>query len=583
MGTGVVALPAAAHAANVALEAPAGAIVTQPGEVFGVVQALLEERGHTVTIVSGDQIDTLDEIQQFDTVVLSGSGYQDGQDVAVFDGVLVDYVSQGGGLVIAGWVYYYYDEVREGAPGFNTVAPFEASESFVFGGVVEIIPGHEIVDGLSDWNNPDNDAYSGAIKPGATALSSNGGLIDAGVWEYEGGRVASFGPLFTSEYEVYPGTPALHDGSIPDATEMFLRGIEWTATQAAPVGCHDGDLDEGEQCDDGNFSNSDDCVNPCVFASCGDHYVHAGFEPCDDGDDDNTDACLVGCILASCGDGFVRVGVEDCDDGENGVETDACVSGCVAASCGDGHLYAGVETCDDGNLDDSDDCPGSCQPAVCGDGYVLAGVEPCDDGNDVNDDDCLVGCIAPTCGDGYLQNGTEACDDANDDDTDACVGAVCQLASCGDGFIFAGFEECDDGNQTPGDGCTACALDGSESSSEGGGESSSEGGGESSSEGGAEGTSGATEESGGATAADTTGVDPSTTGVDTLDSSGGDDPSSTGSDSTGDGAIDGSSGGCGCHTRSPGASDAWWLVVLGAARRRSRRAASSKFASRQGS
>ena len=40
MGTGVVALPAAAHAANVALEAPAGAIVTQPGEVFGVVQAL---------------------------------------------------------------------------------------------------------------------------------------------------------------------------------------------------------------------------------------------------------------------------------------------------------------------------------------------------------------------------------------------------------------------------------------------------------------------------------------------------------------------------------------------------------------
>lgn len=567
LGAPVVLAPALVQAANVALEAPVNAVARQPGESFEVIQGLLEERGHTVTIVAGDEIDTLDEIQQFSTIVLSASGYQDGQDVAVFDAVIEDYVNQGGGLVITGWVYYYNGVAQ--APGLNAVAPFEPSTNYLQGGLVEMIPGHEIVDGLADWNNPSFDAYSGALKDGAIAISENAGTIDGGVWQVGGGRVASLGPLFMAEYEVY-ATQALHDGSIPDATEMFMRAIEWTALEDAPEGCHDGDLDPGEECDDGNYANNDACVHPCVVASCGDGYTWAGMEPCDDGDADNNDACLVGCVAASCGDGFVRTGVEDCDDA-NGVNTDACLVGCVAASCGDGFLHAGVESCDDGNLIDTDDCPGSCQPPVCGDGYVLAGVEPCDDGNAANDDDCLVGCILPVCGDGFVQNGVEACDDDNDDDTDACVGATCQLASCGDGFIFAGFEECDDGNATPGDGCTACQLDSAESSSDGG-EASSEG---SSSDG------GTTE--GGDTSEDTGGVD--TSGGVTTDPDGtsgmmttADPPGSSsegGTDASAgsgiDPSADGSPGGCGCTTDGRGRGAWLAALVIGACVRRRRR------------
>jgi len=551
-----------ASAANVALEAPAGAAVTQPGEVFDDIAALLEERGHTVTVVAGNELDTLEELQQFDTVVIGGS-FTGEIDVVVFDAVIAQYVENGGGLVIPAGLPFVIDMAA--IPGFDTVLPTGPSSNFVNSGAVSLIDGHEIVDGLSDWNNPSISILAGVLRDGAIALSTIAGDFDSVVWDYQGGRVVSLGPLFTTEYGVGFGNEVLLDGSIPDATEMFLRAVEWSALNAAPEGCHDGDLDPGEICDDGNFSNTDDCVNPCVPASCGDHYVHAGVELCDDGDADNTDACLVGCIPASCGDAFTRVGVEDCDDA-NDDETDACLSTCAAASCGDGFLRAGVETCDDGDLDDSDDCPGSCHPAVCGDGYVLAGVEPCDDGNAVNDDDCLVGCIAPVCGDGFLQNGTEACDDANDDDTDACVGATCQLASCGDGHVFAGFEECDDGNAVPGDGCTACQQDGDDDST-GSSDGSSSGGstGEGSTgEGSGSSDSGVVETTDGGESAGS-----SSEGVDSLDSSGGE--ASTGEESTGEPAVGGDDGGCSCRGATSTSAAPWWLVVAGLWRRRAQR------------
>lgn len=586
LGALVLGLPSIAGAANVALEAPAGAPVRQPGESFEVVAALLVARGHTVTIVAGDEVDTIEEIQQFDTVVLSSSGFNYGHDVPVFDAVIEEYVSNGGGMVLTGWVYYFHSPAV--APGLNTIAPFEQSQAFLQNGVIDVIDGHEITLGLSDWNNPSFDAYSGALKVGATALSSNGGTIDGGAWDYGNGRVASLGMLFMADYQAYP-MQSLHDGSIPDATEMFLRAIEWTSALSAPEGCHDGILDPEEECDDGNVSNADACVNPCVFASCGDGFTFVGVEACDDGDADNGDACLDTCVAASCGDGFVRVGVEQCDD-VDGDDTDECLDNCAAASCGDGFLYAGVEGCDDGNLDDTDACPGSCQAAVCGDGYVLAGVEACDDGNDNNDDDCLMGCAPPSCGDGFLQNGVEACDDGNQDDTDTCVGQSCTLASCGDGFVFAGFEECDDANATPGDGCDDCDLESDESSSDDG-PSTEESTSTSSDDGSSDddGTSTGSDSTGGSPTGDPTDADSS---GDSQPSSSGPEPGSSGpSDASGDPTATGSTGddgaavdapatGCGCRAATPnvGPSWAWSLMLLGLRRRRRRSNATSPAA-----
>lgn len=207
--------------------------------------------------------------------------------------------------------------------------------------------------------------------------------------------------------------------------------------------CGDSIVEGAEECDDGNLDNDDGCLQTCQLASCGDGFVQDGVEACDDGNFENGDGCLASCQLASCGDGYVNAGVEACDDG-NTIETDACTTTCVAARCGDGFVQTGVETCDDGNAIETDDCPSTCEAARCGDGFVFEGVEACDDGNDNDDDACLADCTVATCGDGFVQVGVEECDDANNDDTDACR-SNCVEARCGDGIVQAGVEECDGG------------------------------------------------------------------------------------------------------------------------------------------
>jgi len=127
-----------------------------------------------------------------------------------------------------------------------------------------------------------------------------------------------------------------------------------------------------------------------MMAVCGDGVVE-GMEACDDGNDDNTDDCLDTCAAASCGDGFVWVDNEACDDG-NDVDTDACTTTCAAAACGDGVVWEGMEACDDGNEVDTDDCPTTCAVASCGDGFLWAGNETCEDGNADPGDGCDDSC-----------------------------------------------------------------------------------------------------------------------------------------------------------------------------------------------
>ncbi len=221
--------------------------------------------------------------------------------------------------------------------------------------------------------------------------------------------------------------------------------------------CGDGFTRAGtEQCDDGNGSNTDACLNTCATATCGDGFTRAGVEQCDDANASNTDACLNTCVSATCGDGFTRVGTEQCDDA-NVSNTDACLNTCVTATCGDGFTRAGVEQCDDANVSNTDACLNSCLNASCGDGFTRTGTEQCDDGNVSNTDACLNSCVSATCGDGFTRAGTEQCDDANVSNTDACLNS-CVNASCGDGFTRAGTEQCDDGNASNTDACLGTCV-----------------------------------------------------------------------------------------------------------------------------
>lgn len=283
-----------------------------------------------------------------------------------------------------------------------------------------------------------------------------------------------------------------------DSHRTFAQQALELAFPVGPV-CGDGDVDSGEECDDGNSVQTDGCLDDCTLARCGDGFVRSGVEECDDGNSVQTDACLNNCKVAVCGDGVERTGVEECDDG-NKNETDACRSNCKDAVCGDGITCIAAscksgpggssEDCDDGNVVNGDGCSGICEIEFCGDGVINNKTEECDDGagNGNAPNKCRLGtCKLPACGDGIIDdaepfgescdppdgsacsaecrallcgNGEldpgEECDDgaANSNTAPDACRTSCKFARCGDKVVDTG-EQCDDGNQVDADACTA--------------------------------------------------------------------------------------------------------------------------------
>ncbi len=224
-------------------------------------------------------------------------------------------------------------------------------------------------------------------------------------------------------------------------TDNFKVGPD--APPPPPPSCGDGDVDAGEQCDDGNPMNGDGCTAGCTHEpapSCGDGHLDAG-EHCDDGNTTAGDGCSATCTVEPapppapcCGDGHVDAG-EQCDDG-NTTAGDGCSATCTvellpppAPCCGDGHVDAG-ETCDDGNTTAGDGCSATCTiEPYCGDGHVDAG-ETCDGGNTTAGDGCSATCtIEPYCGDGHLDAG-EVCDDGNTANGDGCSSSCVEESGC---------------------------------------------------------------------------------------------------------------------------------------------------------
>jgi cysteine-rich repeat protein len=117
--------------------------------------------------------------------------------------------------------------------------------------------------------------------------------------------------------------------SVVATGQELVADIYGTAPDQRAAKCGNGQLDAGEDCDDGNRDDNDACTNKCKVAQCGDGSVETGVEECDDGNRDENDGCTIDCKLARCGDGIVETGVEECDDGDaNGTPGDPCQADC---------------------------------------------------------------------------------------------------------------------------------------------------------------------------------------------------------------------------------------------------------------
>jgi hypothetical protein len=104
-----------------------------------------------------------------------------------------------------------------------------------------------------------------------------------------------------------------------------------------------------------------------------------------------------------CGDGNLDSG-EQCDNGAANALDASCLPNCQSAACGDGNIWntdGGSEVCDDGNALNNDSCV-NCQPATCGDGFVWntdGGTEECEPPGEGNcDAECHFIEIVPTTG-----------------------------------------------------------------------------------------------------------------------------------------------------------------------------------------
>ena len=111
--------------------------------------------------------------------------------------------------------------------------------------------------------------------------------------------------------------------------------------------CGNGQLDNGEECDDGNYANFDGCDYRCYNEVCGNNILQPLIgEECDDGNTDNNDGCSSSCKIeepSTGGGGGSRGGSKVCTVNYVCTDWGSCLStGLQTRFCYDEN-YCGIE------------------------------------------------------------------------------------------------------------------------------------------------------------------------------------------------------------------------------------------------
>lgn len=244
---------------------------------------------------------------------------------------------------------------------------------------------------------------------------------------------------------------AAGDGGLADLDGGFLPDATTDGASCTPgaIGC---------SCTDGACTRGLTCrAGTCISPTCGNGQVDPG-EDCDQGasNTNDVDLCSVNCVSCSKRPGFLACG-EACLAGAECCPGDPCGP---AALCSTNVLLMQSLCASDGK------CP-TAKPAPCDSYLTCADSASCrttcsSDGECTGERRCQNGtCITPSCGNGKQETG-EQCDDGNTNDVDACSNA-CVACSNRPGFLGCGARCIQGATCCPGSVCGAATCIGSTS------------------------------------------------------------------------------------------------------------------------
>jgi type 1 glutamine amidotransferase len=204
------------------------------------MQDLFESRGYETAIVNGSDIDTVEELNNYDVVVIGGSGRYNDTDFSVFQAALKEWVQNGGGVVATGWALYEMD--AEGVTGgdLDQILPVSPPYDYEYSGNITIISqDNPITQGVDTFPIYDDVEfpYSHATNATATVLAYTTSTGNENYttpmsmpvvvsWSFGLGKTVYLGPIYFADFYNY-GNEGLYTDV--DAVRLLLNSVEWAA------------------------------------------------------------------------------------------------------------------------------------------------------------------------------------------------------------------------------------------------------------------------------------------------------------------------------------------------------------------
>jgi len=196
---------------------------------------LFESSGYETAIVNGTDIDTLEELNNYDVVVIGESGYTD-NDFNVFQSALKEWVENGGGLVATGWTIGGIEYAGLTGGELDQILPVSPPYDYeTSGNVTMTSENNPIAQGVEDFPIYDYAEFpsSGAADSGATVLGVTTANYDPVivVWCYGLGKTVYLGPIYFADFESYDNEGLYMD---VNAVRLLLNSVEWAGTHIGP-------------------------------------------------------------------------------------------------------------------------------------------------------------------------------------------------------------------------------------------------------------------------------------------------------------------------------------------------------------